>query len=289
MFTSMAGLGLGVFGGFGANIMGGCLLGAGMALAGACPGTVWPQLARCRSAQQAAVVAGGISGTILFGYMQKVIKGSVPRFQETKPDPLAEKPRLLTVMSVMMLACTVGAVAGFDYLFPWKQELGAVVGGNAAELPKGLWDPLHAGILVGALQIPAMLSSGSWFGQSSGWVYASDRVASVFDRNVEKNAPYLRKARYAQRPYWQFLSSIGAILGAYISVQTSTVPAENFAVADFSIGRAYLGGVLLLLGARLGAGCTSGHGLSGVATGSLGSMISVACMFAGGFVATQLV
>jgi hypothetical protein len=38
----------------------------------------------------------------------------------------------------------------------------------------------------------------------------------------------------------------------------------------------------MLFGARLADGCTSGHGLSGLAQLSVGSTIAVAAMFAGG-------
>jgi uncharacterized membrane protein YedE/YeeE len=43
----------------------------------------------------------------------------------------------------------------------------------------------------------------------------------------------------------------------------------------------------MLLGARIADGCTSGHGLSGMAQLAVGSMIAVAAMFAGG-IATAL-
>jgi uncharacterized membrane protein YedE/YeeE len=40
-------------------------------------------------------------------------------------------------------------------------------------------------------------------------------------------------------------------------------------------------GVLMLVGSRLAAGCTSGHGLSGMALLSINSFIMVPAMFAG--------
>ena len=38
----------------------------------------------------------------------------------------------------------------------------------------------------------------------------------------------------------------------------------------------------MLLGARIADGCTSGHGISGIAQLSIGSFTAVAAMFAGG-------
>jgi hypothetical protein len=45
---------------------------------------------------------------------------------------------------------------------------------------------------------------------------------------------------------------------------------------------AFLGGFIMLLGARIADGCTSGNGLSGIALLSIGSMTVIASMFVGG-------
>jgi uncharacterized membrane protein YedE/YeeE len=44
----------------------------------------------------------------------------------------------------------------------------------------------------------------------------------------------------------------------------------------------------MLFGARVADGCTSGHGLSGMAQLAVGSTVAVAAMFAGGIVAATL-
>jgi uncharacterized membrane protein YedE/YeeE len=50
---------------------------------------------------------------------------------------------------------------------------------------------------------------------------------------------------------------------------------------------AFGAGFLMLFGARIADGCTSGHGLSGMAQLAVGSTVAVAAMFAGG-IATAL-
>lgn len=283
-------LGFGKFHGFGANILGGLLLGSGMALAGACPGTIWPQVADFRSLQQAIAIAGGLVGTIAFGYFEKQMKESNPNFQKCVPDPLADKPNVLMALSVGYIAMVSGAIIALNHIFPWQGEMAGVLGQNVKIESFGAasWDPLYAGIVVGLLQIPSLLSIGDGFGQSSGWVYMADRIASLFDSNLEKNAPYLRKARYDSRPYWQFVSAIGAIAGGVISQEFFPSPRSAAATMGLGYGRTFLGGFLLLFGGRLAGGCTSGHGLTGIATGSIGSMISVACMFIGGGITSIL-
>ena len=51
---------------------------------------------------------------------------------------------------------------------------------------------------------------------------------------------------------------------------------------------AFVAGFLMLLGARIADGCTSGHGLSGMAQLSVGSTVAVAAMFAGGIATASL-
>jgi uncharacterized membrane protein YedE/YeeE len=51
---------------------------------------------------------------------------------------------------------------------------------------------------------------------------------------------------------------------------------------------AFIGGFIMLFGARIAGGCTSGHGISGMAQLSVGSTVAVAAMFAGGILTALL-
>ena len=44
----------------------------------------------------------------------------------------------------------------------------------------------------------------------------------------------------------------------------------------------FVAGFIMLFGARIADGCTTGHGLSGIAQLAVGSFIAVGAMFAGG-------
>src|SRR5581483_1486554 len=98
--------------------------------------------------------------------------------------------------------------------------------------------------------------------------------------------------------WWQVALVAGIALGAFISVKLSGAkrrpisPIWARALGSSSPGRryavAFAGGFLLLFGARLADGCTSGHGLSGMAQLSVGSTVAVASMFAGGIAAAML-
>lgn len=290
-------LGLGILCGFGANILGGMLLGAGMYLGGACPGTVWPQTGASQSAQQLYVILGGLFGSLTFGYLHRHIKAILPKFQATTEVPFEDEPSKVNVLSFLMVLATAGAIVVLNGMFPWEEQLGKVLGSFNADQVFGAgssdlfgsvaWDPLLAGIVVGLLQIPSILSMGNSFGSSSGWVYIVGNIAKAVDPKLETNSPYLHQAQKSVIGRWQALCALGAIVGGYASLHTSaTAIPSSLVLSPF---RAFTGGFCLLVGSRLGGGCTSGHGLSGIGTGSLASMITVCSMFIGGMTAALLV
>merc|ERR1712137_115036 len=273
---------------------GGSILGAGMALSGACPGTVFPQIGTDPGVRVGLIVAGGVTAVLLFGYMHKRISDSYECFLEKVPDVFRGKQTILNGLSMAAVLSIIAVIALLNYLFPWESEMEIIVGENLSassggDSELGIWDPVYAGVLVGALQLLSFLSNGSALGMSTGWLFPAYCIAKIFDKNVAQNAPYLLK--YSS---WQAVCAIGAILGSYLSssyLNTSGLSAEALAFQsdDADVyARSFFGGFFILLGARIGNGCTSGHGLSGVALMSMGSMISVAFMFLGGLIASAL-
>jgi len=76
----------------------------------------------------------------------------------------------------------------------------------------------------------------------------------------------------------------GAITSSYLSGQFSN---SNLVPGTEPL-RGFIGGSLLLFGARLANGCTSGHGLTGFSNLSLQSIINTCCMF-GSAIVTGLI
>jgi hypothetical protein len=110
-----------------ADIIGGLLLGAGIALAGACPGTTLAQIgAGYRDAW--FVLAGGIAGAIFYGY-----------FDASITTLLAEKGQKVTfsgllnlpfwMVALALAAFLAGALVLIEGLVPWRSEVGADVDG----------------------------------------------------------------------------------------------------------------------------------------------------------------
>lgn len=116
------------------------------------------------------------------------------------------------------------------------------------------------------------------------------------DTSVSK-MDYFAKHMYGAKNLWQVAMVIGIVVGAFASMKMSGArrqtisPVWNRAVGFRSLSSrapmAFAGGFIMVLGARIADGCTTGHGISGVAQLALGSTVAVTAMFAGA-IATAL-
>lgn len=158
------------------------------------------------------------------------------------------------------------------------------------------WSPYAAGVIIGLLQIPAFLLVDTALGASSSFVAAAGYLAWLGDpavSQIDYFSKYMTSSKYA----WQGALVVGIALGALVSARLSGARRAAFSpVWRQALGLTALwqraavgfaGGFVLLLGARIAGGCTSGHGISGMAQLSLSSFVAVAAMFAGGIVVAQ--
>jgi len=109
---------------FGADLLGGALLGIGIALAGACPGTVAAQVG-AGYADARVTLVGGLLGALAFTYAEPSLK----------PLLLTGGPGKLTladvtgmpfwVLALVFAAILVLALVGLERWRPWRGELGA--------------------------------------------------------------------------------------------------------------------------------------------------------------------
>ncbi len=83
---------------------------------------------------------------------------------------------------------------------------------------------------------------------------------------------------------WRVLYALGMLLGGVLYVLAG-LPVEG---SDIATWRLVLGGLLIGFGARLGGGCTSGHGICGMASLSVGSMLMVAVFLSTAIVTAML-
>jgi uncharacterized membrane protein YedE/YeeE len=160
------------------------------------------------------------------------------------------------------------------------------------------WSPYVAGIVIGLLQIPAFLLIETALGTSSSYVTVGGLIAGWVDPAILKIDYVARHVAATGKNWWQVALVVGIALGAFVSSRMSGTrrqaisPIWQRALGSSSPTRryavAFTAGFLMLVGARIADGCTSGHGLSGVAQLAVGSIVAVAAMFAGG-IATGLV
>mmetsp|Transcript_12595 Transcript_12595/g.15637 ORF Transcript_12595/g.15637 Transcript_12595/m.15637 type:complete len:404 (+) Transcript_12595:146-1357(+) len=279
-------LGFNLMHGYGGNVVGGLLLGIGMALSGACPGTIFPQIGAYPGLRTGLIVLGGITGTITFGYLENRISALHEDFLCSRPDPKKGKENLLNALAIGSVVAVAGVIYALDQQFPWQEEMNKIIRDDVSTASSlAVLDPLVAGLIVGACQIPSIIFSGGSFGMSSGWVLPSFYIARLFDSNVSENAPYMKKYLSSIFANWQILSAAGAVIGAYISsyaLPSAGLSSDALAIQQSFGASQFIGGFLLLFGARLGGGCTSGHGLSGLGLISTSSAVNVAFMFIGG-------
>lgn len=164
-------------------------------------------------------------------------------------------------------------------------------------LTEKAWSPYAAGVVIGLLQIPTFLLMDTALGASSSYVTVAAHIASVFDPGVEK-VKYLASHMWGAKNWWQVAIVVGIALGAFVSIKLSGARRQTIspvwarATGTTSLWTrapvAFLGGFIMLFGARIAGGCTSGHGISGIAQLSAGSTLAVAAMFAGGIATAMM-
>ncbi|NOZ13085.1 MAG: YeeE/YedE family protein [Acidobacteria bacterium] len=140
--------------------------------------------------------------------------------------------------------------------------------------------PLHwawAGVLLGLLNVVIMNSwvSNRPIGASTAFPYAGGILAGL------KDAVYTKLI--AKPGLWEIWFLLGAFIGAFVSsmiagdFKLQLVPERWKAVKGGSPWKRVLwtiiGAFLLIFGARMAGGCTSGHILSGFMQLSAGSMV----------------
>jgi uncharacterized membrane protein YedE/YeeE len=94
--------------------------------------------------------------------------------------------------------------------------------------------------------------------------------------------PYFQRSSYLKSREWRLYFAASVILGAFIYALLFSP--EGFWISSVPWWRLILGGFLVGFGTRLSSGCTSGHGISGVASLSFTSVFAVITFIAVGII-----
>ena len=129
--------------------------------------------------------------------------------------------------------------------------------------PQGFGHYLLGGVLIGAGISLLFASMGRIGGASSvfttTWSFVSRRA-------------YFQQARFVDSRVWRLVYALGMVLGALLVATSVDGPGET----AVSWWRLLLGGFLAGFGARQASGCTSGHGVCGMASLNPASFAAVA-------------
>ena len=144
--------------------------------------------------------------------------------------------------------------------------------------PNGWLHYLVGGVLLGVGVSVAFLCSGLITGMStffsSTWSWASGLSFFQQDRLLRSRA-------------WRATLALGLVLGA--ALYTVTLGDGMTTTTAVSWWQLAVGGVLVGFGARLSEGCTSGHGICGLASFQLSSFLAVLTFLATAMLTAALV
>lgn len=265
--------------------LGGFILGSGMAVVGTCPGLVGIQMGAGVQNSVFALV-GVLTGTVLYGvtepYLTSLTKPSTPIKYHFLYQLMGSPPFIISFPIFSMLGIVVFSL---EMMYPWQYEVAMQASDfvGKAVLATPCWHPYLCGALIGSLQVPLVLILNATLGGSR--CYCTVVSQGIINKPMEKLSPYLAKFRKGFSNWWQVIFIGGSVVGSYISASAS---GQYGNVDGVSPGVAFLGGTMIIFGARMAGGCTSGHGLSGVGLLNISSMAAVVCMFSGGIVTAQL-
>ena len=163
--------------------------------------------------------------------------------------------------------------------------------------PRPFINPYLGGIILGLVLFAAFYFTGNGLGASGGLNRAIIWVINlVAPQHVDRVSYLLHYAGGDKNAldHWIVLMTAGIFVGGLLSgwygrrLKFETIKGPHITVRQRWLF-AYLGGIISGFGARMARGCTSGQGLSGGATLSVGSWAFLLAFFGGGYLLAYFV
>ncbi|NEU58692.1 YeeE/YedE family protein [Halorussus sp. MSC15.2] len=143
--------------------------------------------------------------------------------------------------------------------------------------PRGVVHYAIGGVLIGLGAAIIYLGTGIIAGAST---FLESTLSYVSD------FPRFNRFKYIQSRDWRVVFTLGIVAGAAVY---AVLFQGGIWTTDVQWWRLLGGGFLVGIGTRLGKGCTSGHGVCGVGSGSRTSIVNVATFMAIAIGTAQLV
>ncbi|HRG24741.1 MAG TPA: YeeE/YedE thiosulfate transporter family protein [Chitinophagaceae bacterium] len=251
----------------GAVIIGGLLFGIGMAILGYCPGTLPVSLGQ-GSLDALIGILGGLAASLLYTLLSPTLHGTIgPDMGKIALSSLVQSGSAGYYILAVIIGSGLIAAAFWLQRKEKKKELN--------------WLVAAAGIA--AIAVSIFIVSDRVLGASTFYPYIADRLTGLTD-----NAYYIKQVEQSGFYEMKFLA------GAFLSGLVYSIIKGEFKIrllhdnwirmkGSSSAGRifwAFTGGFLLLFGARLAGGCTSGHIISGGIQLAVSSWVFAVFVFA---------
>ena len=169
-------------------------------------------------------------------------------------------------------------------------------------LTQKCWSPYLVGAGIGVLSWFAFATADRQIGITTAFEYTAALIEKAAAPQLAQSNPYFaEKAKENKSPKidWEWMLVVGVFLGAYLSSKLSgdrsperVPPLWRWRFGDKPAVRysgAFVGGFIMMLGARIAQGCTSGHAISGVLQLALSSWMFAPLIFAVGIATAFLI
>lgn len=153
------------------------------------------------------------------------------------------------------------------------------------------WSPYMVGAGIGMLSWFAFVSADHPIGVTTAFEHTAALALKAAPGIQQLNEYFAKQAAEGKRPKidWEWMLVVGVFLGAFASSKLSgdrdkvVVPKlweQRFGPsALLRLVVAFLAGALMMFGARLAQGCTSGHGISGTMQLAVSSWLFIIVAF----------
>lgn len=152
-------------------------------------------------------------------------------------------------------------------------------------MKKGYWTWWQGGIGLGLVSVFAFLTYKG-LGASTSYPRTVALLLNPFFPDFVANNAYFKKVPPIID--WQMMLVVGVVIGGFLAARVMGISFKNEPESSTKRKLAlFLGGFLILFGARLADGCTSGHVITGITQLSVGSMLFGGMVFLVGIPAAR--
>jgi hypothetical protein len=241
-----------------------------MALASSCPGTVLAQIGVGVPSGLPALGGAILGGLVWTGILRPWLRAPSSRRTAPAKEPSRTVHESLGlnkhVVTAGFEALLAAAVAGLTVLSARSR------GTAAAHAIR----PVVGGLLIGLAQLTSLLLRRSALGVSTAYEEAGDLLWWPL---------YTPDALLPEGTSLMFAG--GIVAGAWALSHAVALPGSPVPIT-IPAGQSVLGGFLMVLGARIAGGCTSGHGISGLSLLSVSSFVTIGSALVAGALTAKM-